>query len=108
MFVLAIGVSYANAATEEVMPSDMSSYNYATNGISLSDTGPGCSISDGASAGGLTTDTTGLKLNNGLTGFNVDMSRFAARNSCEESDVLTGPTRDDGVTIVDTAPVDEN
>jgi hypothetical protein len=108
VFVLAIGVAYATPATEEVMANDMSSYNYATNGISLLDTGSGCSVAEGAGAGGLASDTSGLELNNGITGFNVDMSNFATRSSCVESELSSGPTRDNGVTIFDTAPIDAN
>jgi len=108
VFVLAIGVAYAIPATEQVMPSDMSSFNYATNGISLLDNGAGCSNAEGAGAGGLASDTPGLELRNGITGFNLDMSNFAARSSCAESELSSGPTRDNGITTFDTAPIDAN
>ncbi|HYA86825.1 MAG TPA: hypothetical protein VEI57_07175 [Nitrospirota bacterium] len=81
------------------MPSEMRSYAYATNGISSLDIGQGCSLAEGDGAGGLASDTPGLELQNGITCFNVDRSSFAARNSWGESELSSGPTRDNGVTI---------
>ncbi len=108
VFTLAIGVAYANTSTEEVMPSEMNSYNYATNGISFLDTGSGCSIAEGAGAGGLASDTPGLELKNGITNFDPGMYNFSVKSSCEESVLSTGPTRDNGITTFDTAPIDAN
>jgi hypothetical protein len=110
VFTLAIGVAYANTSTEEVMPSEMNSYNYAyaTNGISFLDTGSDCSIAEGAGAGGLASDAPGLELKNGITNFDLGMYNFSAKSSCEESVLSTGPTRDNGITTFDTAPIEAN
>jgi len=103
-FALAVGTAYAYPI-EEVMPADMSNYNYTFNGISVLDMGPGCSMAEGAGAGGLAYDTPGLDLKNGITGFSI---LFEAKSSCEESVLSSGPTRDNGVTIFDTAPIEAN
>jgi len=108
VFALAIGSAFADPSTEQVMPSDMSSYSFATNGITLLDTGPGCSIAEGAAAGGLAYDTPGLILQNGVTGFSEEMSSVVARNGCAETELSSGPSRDNGVTIFDTSPIAAN
>lgn len=107
VFVLTVGAAYAYPM-EEVIPGEMSNDNYAFNGIAVLDAGSWCSIAEGAAAGGLASETPGLELGNGVTGFDADMFSFEARSSCAESELSAGPTRDNGVTIFDTAPIEAN
>ena len=81
VFALTVGAAYAYPI-EEVMPGEMSNDNYAFNGISVLDAGPGCSIAEGAAAGGLASETPGLELGNDVKGFDAGMLSFEARSSC--------------------------
>lgn len=86
VFALTVGAAYA-AEEATLMPGEISNYDYTfngtSNGISVLDTGPDCSIAEGA--GGLASESPGLELQNGVTSFDEGMSRFETRSSCEES-----------------------
>jgi hypothetical protein len=102
---LTLGVAFA---AEKSMPMEHEMISAATNnGITYFDTGPGCAIAVGAGAGGLAPGP-GLELRNGITSFDLGLVPLVAKGSCVESTVSAGPTRDNGVTIFDTAPVEAN